>query len=85
MQFGPGPGKPQCRRARPDSQKAQVISVIVAAELLQQARLDPRRLDIAASWIDRRMVDVDGRTERIRAGTVDLLDRCERMIALTDE
>ena len=61
-----------------------VISVIVAAELLKQARLDPRRLDIAASWIDRRMVDVDGRTQRIRAGTVDLLDRCERMIALTD-
>lgn len=61
-----------------------VISVIVAAELLKQARLDPRRLDIAASWIDRRMVDLEGRTQRIRAGTVDLLDRCERMIASTE-
>lgn len=61
-----------------------VISVIVAAELLKQARLDPRRLDMAASWIDRRMVDLEGRTQRIRAGTVDLLDRCERMIAATE-
>lgn len=60
-----------------------VISVIVAAELLKQAQLDPSRLDLAASWIERRMVDLDARTKRIRAGTVDLLDRCERMIALT--
>ncbi len=61
-----------------------VISVIVAAELLKQAQRDPRRLDSAASWIERRMVDLEGRTERIRAGSVDLLDRCERMIAATE-
>ncbi len=61
-----------------------VISVIVAAELLKQARLDPRRLDIAAAWIDRRMVDLDGRTQRIRSGNVDLLDRCARMVALAE-
>ena len=58
-----------------------VISVIVGAELLNQADADPNRQDIAASWIERRMVDLEGRTERIRQGNVDLLDRCERMIA----
>lgn len=61
-----------------------VISVIVAAELLKQAQRAPKRLDLAASWIDRRMVDLEGRTQRIRAGGVDLLDRCERMIAATE-
>jgi alkylation response protein AidB-like acyl-CoA dehydrogenase len=58
-----------------------VISVIVSVELLKQADADPGRLDVAASWVERRMVDLEGRTERIRRGNVDLLDRCERMIA----
>jgi hypothetical protein len=60
-----------------------VISVTVATELLRQAKHDPRRFDVAASWIERRMVDVESRTQRIRAGSVDLIERCERMIALT--
>jgi alkylation response protein AidB-like acyl-CoA dehydrogenase len=60
-----------------------VISVIVATELLRQAKHDPRRFDIAASWIERRMVDVEARTSRIKSGNVDLLERCERMILLT--
>ncbi|HEU4429789.1 MAG TPA: acyl-CoA dehydrogenase family protein [Myxococcota bacterium] len=60
-----------------------VISVIVATELLRQAKHDPRRFDVAASWIERRMVDVEGRTSRIKSGSVDLLERCERMIELT--
>jgi hypothetical protein len=29
------------------------------------------------------MVDVEGRTSRIKSGSVDLLERCERMILLT--
>jgi len=57
-----------------------VISVVVSAELLKQADADPGRQDVAASWVERRMVDLEGRTERIRQGKVDLLDRCERMI-----
>jgi alkylation response protein AidB-like acyl-CoA dehydrogenase len=60
-----------------------VIAVIVATELLRQAKHDPRRFDVAASWIERRMVDVEGRTSRIKSGSVDLLERCERMILLT--
>lgn len=58
-----------------------VASVIVAAELLCQAELDPVRLDVAASWVERRMVDLEGRTERIRSGSAALIERCERMIA----
>jgi alkylation response protein AidB-like acyl-CoA dehydrogenase len=57
-----------------------VISVVVAGELLRQAEADPSRLDVAASWIERRMVDVEGRTERIRAGSAQLVERCARMI-----
>ena len=66
---------------RAQSLAESVISVIVSAELLKQADADPGRQDIAASWVDRRMIDLEGRTERIRRGTVDLLDRCERMIS----
>jgi hypothetical protein len=58
-----------------------VISVVVAGELLRQAEADPGRFDLAASWIERRMVDLEGRTERIRAGSADLIERCARMIA----
>ena len=58
-----------------------VISVVVSGELLRQAEADPGRFDVAASWIERRMVDLEGRTERIRAGSADLIERCARMIA----
>jgi 3-(methylthio)propanoyl-CoA dehydrogenase len=57
-----------------------LASIIAAAELLLQANRDPSRLDVAASWVDRRMVDLEGRTERIRRGSSDLIARCERMI-----
>ena len=58
-----------------------VISVVVSAELLRQAEADPSRFDVAASWIERRMVDLEGRTERIRGGKPELIERCARMIA----
>lgn len=57
-----------------------VISVIVSAELLRQADADPDREDLARSWIERRMVDLEGRTERIHAGSGKLLERYARMI-----
>lgn len=61
-----------------------MASVIAGAELLKQARLDPRRSDLAASWINRRMVDLEGRCKRIKEGSVDRLPRCENIIALND-
>jgi hypothetical protein len=45
-----------------------------------QANHDPVRFDVAASWIERRMVDLEGRAERIRSGSSDLIARCARMI-----
>jgi alkylation response protein AidB-like acyl-CoA dehydrogenase len=57
-----------------------LASIIVAGELLIQANQDPGRFDVAASWIERRMVDLEGRTERIRRGSPDLIARCTRMI-----
>ena len=61
-----------------------VISVVVGAELLKQAEVDPKRFDLAASWINRRMVDLEGRTERIKAGSRDRLDRADKIIALAE-
>ena len=57
-----------------------LASILVAGELLLQANQDPMRFDVAASWIERRMVDLEGRTERIRRGSSDLIARCTRMI-----
>jgi len=61
-----------------------VASVIAGAELLKQAKADPRRFDLAASWINRRMVDLEGRCKRIKEGSIDRLDRCTNIIALND-
>ncbi|MBW2315124.1 MAG: acyl-CoA dehydrogenase family protein [Deltaproteobacteria bacterium] len=58
-----------------------MASVIVSSELLLQADADPSRFDVAASWVERRMSDVETRTARIRAGNATLIERCERMIA----
>jgi len=59
-----------------------VISVVVGAELLKQAESDPKRFDLAASWINRRMVDLEGRTQRIKDGSIDRLERAEKIIDL---
>jgi hypothetical protein len=61
-----------------------VTSVLAAGELLKQAKADPRRFDLAASWIDRRMVDLESRCKRIKTGTVARLDRAAAIIDLVD-
>jgi alkylation response protein AidB-like acyl-CoA dehydrogenase len=61
-----------------------VSSVAVGVELLKQAKADPRRFDLAASWINRRMLDVESRARRIREGSVSRLDRCERIVSLAE-
>jgi alkylation response protein AidB-like acyl-CoA dehydrogenase len=61
-----------------------VASVIAAAELLKQAQADPRRFDLAASWISRRMNDLEGRCKRIKAGSADRLNRASAIIALNE-
>ena len=59
-----------------------VIDVIVASELLKQAQADPKRFDLAASWINRRMLDVEWKTQRIQEGSSARIDRCEKIIEL---
>lgn len=59
-----------------------VIAVVVAAELLKQAQADSNRFDLAASWINRRMLDVAQNTQRIREGSGARIDRCEKIIEL---
>jgi alkylation response protein AidB-like acyl-CoA dehydrogenase len=61
-----------------------VIYVIVATELLKQASVAPERLDLAASWINRRMPEVEMHAERVSSGTVDRIGRCERIVGLVD-
>jgi alkylation response protein AidB-like acyl-CoA dehydrogenase len=59
-------------------------NVIVAAELLKQAQVDPRRFDLAASWINRRMLELEARAKRVKEGTPARLDRAERILALME-
>ena len=59
-----------------------VISVVVGAELLKQAEADPKRFDLAASWINRRMNDLEGRTARIKEGTLARIERADKIIDL---
>ncbi len=61
-----------------------VASVIAGAELLKQAKADPRRFDLAASWISRRMVDLEARCKRIKEGSAERLDRCDNIIRLIE-
>lgn len=62
---------------------AEMVShVIIAAELLQQAAVEPSRVDLAASWIHRKMLDLEVQARRVSEGTLERLDRCERVVRL---
>jgi len=61
-----------------------VINVIVGTELLKQAGVDERRVDLAASWINRTMLEVEINCRRIAEGTAARIDRAERIVALND-
>jgi alkylation response protein AidB-like acyl-CoA dehydrogenase len=60
------------------------IDVIAATELLRQAHADEKRLDLAASWVHRKMLEVQMNTRRITEGDVSRIDRCERIIGAYD-
>ena len=61
-----------------------VIDVIVGTELLKQAAVDARRVDLAASWVNRTSLEVEMNCRRIAEGSVARIDRCERIVALAD-
>jgi hypothetical protein len=66
--------------ARPVAE--MVIDVIVATELLRQADVAPERYDLAASWTNRKMLELEGHAKRVSEGGVARIERCERIIDL---
>jgi alkylation response protein AidB-like acyl-CoA dehydrogenase len=61
-----------------------VIAVIVGSELLLQADIAPEREDLAASWVNRKMLDLGTEAKRIQDGGVERIERCERIVSLFD-
>jgi hypothetical protein len=59
-----------------------VITVIAATELLRQAQVDPRRYDLAASWISRKIGELEMFAARITDNDVSRIERCERIVEL---
>ena len=59
-----------------------VIHVIVGTELLRQAEADPRRFDLAASWVNRKMLELEMYARRVAEGDSSRVERCDRIIDL---
>ena len=66
--------------ARPVAE--MVIDVIVGTELLRQADVAPERFDLAASWVNRKSVELEMRARRVSEGGVERIERCEHIIEL---
>ena len=58
-----------------------VINVIAATELLRQAGADPSRLDLAESFVRRRMLETEAMARRIRENHEGRVERDERILA----
>jgi hypothetical protein len=58
-----------------------VIDVIASAELLKQAGADPSRLDIAASFVRRRMLEAEHFGRRIDENAAGRLELDARVVA----
>ncbi|MFT5696728.1 MAG: hypothetical protein ACI9QQ_002710, partial [Myxococcota bacterium] len=50
-----------------------------------QADVAPEREDLAASWVNRKMLDLETEAQRIQAGSVERIERCERIVAIFDQ
>ena len=59
-----------------------VIHVVVGTELLRQAKVSPRRLDLAAYWVNRKMLELEMSAARITEGGVERIERFERIVEL---
>lgn len=59
-----------------------VIHVIVGTELLRQAQTRASRFDLAASWVNRKMLELEMYAERISDGDAARIERCEKIVAL---
>jgi alkylation response protein AidB-like acyl-CoA dehydrogenase len=59
-----------------------VIQVIVATELLRQAQADPRRVELAARWVNLKLLELEMHAKRVSSGDVSRVERSERIIEL---
>ena len=59
-----------------------VIHVIVGTELLLQAQADPQRVDLAAFWVNLKMLELAMYAQRVSEGDGSRVERCERIIDL---
>ena len=59
-----------------------VIHVIVGTELLRQAQASSPRFDLAASWVNRKMLELEMYASRVAEGDAARIERCEKIIAL---
>ncbi len=59
-----------------------VIHVIVGTELLRQAQVSSPRFDLAASWVNRKMLELEMYASRVAEGDAARIERCEKIIAL---
>ena len=61
-----------------------VIHVIVGTELLCQAQASSSRFDLAASWVNRKMLELEMYAARVGEGDAARIERCEKIIELWD-
>ena len=61
-----------------------VIQVIIATELLRQAQADPRREELAARWVNLKLLELEMHAKRVSSGDVSRVERSEHIIALFD-
>ncbi len=61
-----------------------VIHVIVASELLRQARVSKSRLDLATYRVNRKMLEVQLSAKRVTECEVERIERFESIIQLSE-
>lgn len=59
-----------------------VIAIMVGGELLFQAAKEPGRIDLAAAYINRTMLELEMHAKRIRSGDVSRLERYDKILGL---
>jgi hypothetical protein len=59
-----------------------VISVVVGGELLFQAVDEPRRIDLAAAYINRTTLELEMHAKRIQSGDISRLERYDKILSV---
>jgi hypothetical protein len=59
-----------------------VIAVLVGAELLFQAVVTPERIELAGSYLNRSMLEVELHAKRIQGGDVSRLERYDKILGM---